>query len=75
MPSTAAILGELWELAKHAGPFSSMLLLYLYLDERKERRATAAKLNDVLERSIQIISEVRTTMETWLNVFARGARK
>lgn len=66
---------ELWEMAKTAGPFSTCLLLYLYLDERNERRVVAAKLNEVLERSVKIISEVRMTMEAWLAVFAREHRK
>lgn len=70
-----AAIADLWELAKTAGPFSTLLLLYLYLDERKERRLVAAKLNEVLERSVKIIGEVRATMETWLTVFARERRK
>lgn len=65
---------DIWELAKTAGPFSTMLLLYLYLDERRERRSLAVKLNEVLERSTRIIGEVRTTMETFISVFARGRK-
>jgi hypothetical protein len=64
-------LTEVWHLAQQAGPFASALLLYLYLDERKERRTKDRELKDVLTRSIAVIDEVKNTMETWLNIFER----
>ena len=62
---------EIWRLVQQAGPFASALLLYLYLDERRERRRKDAELKDVLTRSIMTIDEVKRTMETWLTVFER----
>jgi len=68
-------LGELWRLAQQAGPFASGLLLYLYLDERKERRRKDEELKEVLTRSINVIDGVKETMETWLNIFGRPRQR
>jgi hypothetical protein len=65
-------IGELWRLAQQAGPFASGLLLYLYLDERKERRRKDEELKVVLTRSIEVIDEVKDTMGAWLNIFDRA---
>ena len=65
-------ISDIWRLAQHAGPFASALLLYLYLDERKERRSKDKELKEVLTRSIAVIDEVKQTMGTWLNIFERG---
>ena len=62
---------DIWGLVQQAGPFASALLLYLYLDERKERRRKDAELKEVLTRSIEVIGEVKSTMATWLEVFER----
>jgi len=68
-------VGEIWRLAQQAGPFASALLLYLYLDERKERRRKDEELKDVLTRSIAVIDEVKDTMGTWLTIFERARNK
>lgn len=65
---------EIWKLLQGAGPFASALLLWLYLDERKERRAKDEELKTVLSRSIEVIDEVKDTMQTWLNVFEHGKK-
>jgi len=62
---------EIWRLAQQAGPFASALLLYLYLDERKERRKKDTELKEVLTRSITVITEIKGTMDTWLALFER----
>lgn len=67
-------LHEIWNLAKQAGPFASALLLYLYLDERRERREKDKELRNVLVNSIEVIKEIRTTMDTWLAVFHSGEK-
>lgn len=67
-------LHKLWEMAQHAGPFSSALLFYLYWDERKERREKDKELKNVLVNSIEVIKEIRTTMDTWLAVFHGGEK-
>ncbi len=65
-------LGEIWKLVTSAGPFASALLLYLYLDERSERRKKDDELKEVLSSSIKVITEVRQTMDTWLTAFNNG---
>ena len=64
-------LADIWKLVQSAGPFASALLLYLYLDERTERRAKDKELASVLERSVVCISEVKQTLNSWLTVFGR----
>ena len=64
-------LAEVWKLIQTAGPAASALLLYLYLDERKERRKKDTELKEVLTRSITVITEIKSTMETWLAIFER----
>jgi len=64
-------LSEVWHLAQSAGPFATAIMMYLYFDERKERRKKDRELNDVLQRSIAVIDEVRSTMATWLSIFER----
>ena len=66
---------EIWRLVQQAGPFASALLLYLYIDERKERRRKDLELKEVLTRSITVINEVKSTMETWLSVFERAQHR
>jgi len=64
-------LSEIWKLVQQAGPFASALLLYLYLDERKERRKKDEELKAVLSRSITVIDEVKNA---FLFVPPRGER-
>ena len=68
-------ISDIWHLAQSAGPFATALMMYLYFDERKERRRKDKELQAVLTRSIEIIDEVKATMETWLNLFERGKRR
>ena len=68
-------LTDVWHLAQSAGPFATALMMYLYFDERKERRRKDKELQTVLTRSIEVIDEVKETMEVWLNIFERGRRR
>ncbi len=65
-------LAEIWKLLTSAGPFASALLMYLYLDERAERRKKDDELKAVLTSSIAVITEVRQTMDSWLSAFNNG---
>lgn len=68
-------LGEIWKLVTSAGPFASALLMYLYLDERAERRSKDKELHTVLGDSIKVIIEVRQTMDMWLTAFNNSGRQ
>jgi hypothetical protein len=68
-------VSEIWHMAEHAGPFATALMMYLYFDERKERRSKDKELQAVLTRSIAVIDEVKNTMGTWLSIFERGPQQ
>lgn len=50
---------EIFELLKVGGWALSPLLFYLLVDEKKERRATQAKLEDLSAKTLILLTELK----------------
>jgi len=58
------ILAQIWELAKNAGPFSTMLVLWLYLRMDGERR-------DLSKQLMEMTKNIQSINESWLKIMER----
>jgi hypothetical protein len=74
-----SFLKDIWELAKSAGPFGTILLLYLYRQSDKERREAQSQLSAVslaqtraavaLESTLRARTESMKSMEAAIRAF------
>lgn len=53
---------ELWELARTAGPFATLLLLLLLFDERKDRKAAQQQNFDLATSGLKALHGVESTI-------------
>lgn len=63
--------GELWELAKTAGPFGTIFATALWWLERSERVALRTQYDVLLERTLVAMAAGTTAMEKFSDLIAR----
>lgn len=65
---------ELWELARTAGPFATLLLLYLLYDERKDRKKAQQDTTTIAIGTIKASHAVEASLQA-LGAKRRRQRK
>lgn len=68
------VFKELWELARTAGPFATLLLMYLLWDERKDRKKAQQDTTTVAIGTIKASHAVETALRA-LGAKRRRQRK
>lgn len=63
-------LNSVWEAAKQAGPFSSLILLIALIALYKERNAALQKYDDLVGRFIGLASDTTATLKDWQKLLA-----
>jgi hypothetical protein len=60
-------LTDIWGAAQKAGPFATMLVLYIWYLERNDRLKLQGERDQLLERYIGALNNVNMTLELLLN--------
>lgn len=64
-------LTELWKAAQQAGPFAVLIMLYAYLDARKELKESQSKYDQIVNEFIRLASDANATQKDWQNIFGK----
>lgn len=62
------IFAELWKLAQAAGPLGAGLFLFLWWDERKDKKALQVKYDAVFERALVLHETTKNVLDRLTNV-------
>lgn len=67
-PVDPSFWADIWELAKAAGPFGTLLMLVMYWLERQDRLKVRGQLDDLTERVVVAMTNSTNTLSELLKI-------
>lgn len=68
-------LGQLWELARTAGPFGTAIMFYIWMRTDKERRKNQKEKDLLLERVLTSMNKVNEALRDLTLLLSGGGRR